>query len=328
MPSQVVCLTSHYESNLSQYVTIAFEKNMTKIYPEAIDNQSDYLTRLASRIAKKTGLIRNISSNTKQAYFVLLMGIGNQHRLFPKCYFSEVIPYCFDCWPQSWDLWQSLFEKNKVSIAFFSSQQVANYFTQRNPNMYCVWLPEATHPSDYISSVLLHQRSIDVLEMGRKYGEYHLGIRDFLSEKEKSHLYEKIPGQIIFPSRKQLVEGLSNSKISICFPASITHPAKANGIETVTHRYFESIASKCLIVGFCPQELMELFGYCPCIKADLENPGKQLIDILDNIIDYQDFVNENYNRLLEVGTWGSRISVISESLISRNYICDSPNAEK
>jgi hypothetical protein len=328
MHSQVICLTSHYESNLSQYVTVAFEENMTRVCNAKIDSQNNYLVKLTSRIAKKAGFILNITSRTEKAYLVLLMGIGNQHRLFPKCFFNEVIPYCYDCWPASWDSWQSLFLKNKVAIAFFSSKQAASHFSQENPHMSCIWIPEATNPSDYNCDIPLPQRSTDVLEMGRKYDRYHFGVCDFLAEKMKSHLYEESPGQIIFPSRQQLVEGLSESKISVCFPATITHPTKAQGIETVTHRYFESIASKCVLIGHCPDELIELFGYNPCIEANLEIPQEQIIDILDNIATYQKLVDQNYNRLIEVGTWESRISLISKSLTDKNYICKTPDVEE
>jgi hypothetical protein len=311
---RVTCLTSNSEPNLSSALSHAFERNMREYYPTTLDWQNKNFVRLLSRFAKKLGLIRNFHSSTKNVYIVLLMGVGNQYRMFPRCYFNKIIPYCFDCWPDSWSSWQTLFDRNSTSVAFFSSKQVRDRFALLNPEMRCIWLPEATDPNEYISNILLKDREIDVLEMGRKHKSYHLNIQDSLLKLEKTHLYEKKEGQIIFDTREELIRGLSNSKISICFPASITHPSKAKNIETVTHRYFESIAAKCLILGHCPNELKDIFGYNPVIDAQLESASNQVINILSNIESYQEIVDKNYSRLLEVGTWNQRIETINREI--------------
>jgi len=78
----------------------------------------------------------------------------------------------------------------------------------------------------------------------------------------------------------------------------------------VTHRYFESIASKCLILGHAPKELIDLFGYNPVIEVAWGSEFEQIRSLLNNIATYQEFVERNYERLLEVGTWESRIAMI------------------
>jgi hypothetical protein len=313
--NSISCLTSTSEANLSGAVTRAFEKQMTELYPKTPDLQDNLLIRVLSRVAKKLGLIRKIVAiDNANTYIVLLMGIGNQHRLFPICYANQIIPYCFDCWPGSWESWQLFFKKNQISTAFFSSRQVADYFSQTNSQLKCIWIPEATDPREYVHMIPLMNRSIDVIEMGRKYDSYHSTIEQSLSRNNKNHLYEKKTGQIIFNTRKKLIVALSQSKISICFPASITHPSKAEGIETVTHRYFESIASKCLIIGYCPDELRDLFGYNPIIDAQLDAGSNQILDILARIGEYQELVDKNYHRLLEIGTWETRVNTIRQEL--------------
>jgi hypothetical protein len=313
--NSITCLTSTADANLSQALTRAFENHLVEFFPETADLQDKFSVKVLSRVAKKLGLIRNITTTGNNIYIVLLMGVGNQHRLFPKCYLNKMIPYCFDCWPESWQSWQSLFEKNKISIAFFSSRQVAHHFSQINTHVKCIWLPEATDPSEYINTIPLIDRSIDVIEMGRKYHSYHSIIKKTLCENNKNHLYEINPGEIIFAARQELIQGLAQSKISICFPASITHPSKARGIETVTHRYFESIASKCLIIGYCPNELKDLFGYNPVLNIPLDIASNQIIDIIGRIGEYQELVDRNYHRLLEVGTWKNRVDAIKQELL-------------
>ena len=68
------------------------------------------------------------------------------------------------------------------------------------------------------------------------------------------------------------------------FPCSLTHPERSGPVETVTHRYFESMASKCLIIGHAPRELIDLFGYNPAIEMQANHEFKQLQALLDKII--------------------------------------------
>jgi hypothetical protein len=117
-------------------------------------------------------------------------------------------------------------------------------------------------------------------------------------------------GMSVFPGKTGFVEGLGRSRISICFPCSETNPERAVTVETVTHRYFESIASKCLILGHAPKELIDLFGYNPVIEVAWGSEFEQIRSLLNNIATYQEFVERNYERLLEVGTWESRIAMI------------------
>jgi hypothetical protein len=320
MNKKLVCLNSRSEKDIdvsSSAVTKSFEDRLLTFCQSASDRQHSYLFRIFSRIAKKSGFIFNIRNDINNlCYFFILMGVGRQSRIFPVCYFNEVIPYCFDCWPDTWINHQVFFAKNNIKFAFFSSKVAANHFASINPNMQCIWLPEATEPSLYNPDILLKDREIDLLEMGRKYQPFHQLVVSAIVCSKYIHLYERKEGEIIFPDQKSLYNGLSNSKVSVCFPASMTHQAKSSGLETVTHRYFESMASKCLIVGHCPDELIELFGYNPVIEAEMTDPSKQIFEIIDQISEYQDLVDRNYHRLLEVGTWETRVQTVINYLVN------------
>ena len=77
------------------------------------------------------------------------------------------------------------------------------------------------------------------------------------------------------------------------------------------------MASKALIVGHCPAELQELFGYNPVVQVDWSNPFCQLSkEVLSQISAYQKLVESNYKRLLEVGTFTQRAKRIVEVLTS------------
>ena len=180
--------------------------------------------------------------------------------------------------------------------------------------MATVWLPEATDPSEYCPLKSWLERDIDVLEMGRRYDAYHGSIVGPLAQASRIHLYERGASKSIFPERADLVDGLARTKIMICYPRSVTHPEEAGGVETVTHRYFQAMASKCLIVGHAPQELKDLFGYNPVIEAQAGQEFEQIDWALNNLNSLTELVERNYSRLLEVGTWNHRIETVLDVL--------------
>ena len=250
-------------------------------------------------------MVRNFWKAGRDIYLAILMGPA-EYRLFPFSYGREMVVYCFDCWPAKYAKWEVFLRRNRLRLAFFSARRSAEYFSQRIIGMTSVWLPEAVDPEAYLNSKSLQERSIDVLELGRKYDTFHQAITKGLKESHRVHLYEFERGKIIFPTREALVNGLGDSTISVCFPSSMTHPERSGDVETVTYRYFEAIASGCLILGECPQELLDLFGYNPVIEVDVHDPYGQLDEILQNLTEYQELVDRNYRRLMEVGTWKVR----------------------
>jgi len=94
----------------------------------------------------------------------------------------------------------------------------------------------------------------------------------------------------------------------------MTHPERSGNTETVTHRFFESIASRCLIVGHCPDELIELFGYNPVVELNPETCASEIQQIIDDIDQFQDLVDKNYSVLIEKGTWDARATSMLQTL--------------
>ena len=87
-------------------------------------------------------------------------------------------------------------------------------------------------------------------------------------------------------------------------------------VDMLTMRYFQSFASKALVLGHCPDLLKELFGYDPVVEADLEDPCTQVTDILDNYSAYQGLVERNYKTLLEGHTFSHRWGEMKRVLLS------------
>jgi len=270
-----------------------------------------------ARLLGRTGFIKNLAQ-LGNAY-VVPAGQVSEHRFFPVGYLHETIPYFFDSWERLFPRIERHLKALRCKVAFFSARQSAQYFNSRIPGLECFWLPEACDPRDYNPGVPLAERSIDVLELGRRLESLHQQIAQPLAESKRVHRFAKRPGQMIFPRFVDLVSGFAQTRLSVCFPGSVTHKDWAGNIETVTYRYFESMASKCIVYGSCPGELRDLFGYDPVINADLQNPYSQIDDILRQIDSYQELVDRNYQRLLEVGTWDSRTKAMLEILKARGY---------
>jgi hypothetical protein len=158
------------------------------------------------------------------------------------------------------------------------------------------------------------EKDIDVLSFGRKYDLLHDKIVDDMLCNGKKYFYEKNKGEIIFKDRKDFTDGLSRTKVSVCIPSCITHPERSGNISTMTVRYLQSMASKCLVLGYMPDEMEELFDYNPIVELDINNPSKQILSILENFTSYIPLIERNYQIVVDNHTWRDRWSSIKNIL--------------
>jgi hypothetical protein len=251
---------------------------------------------------------------TARDYFVVLMSLNPQ-----KCLPYFLLPgrksvYLFDAWPKFYNKIQAFVHDWGVEHAFVSSSQSAARLAERIVGCQFHWIPEGVTPQNYRQRPT-SARDIDVLQFGRRYEQYHQQIVAALEKAGKTYLYEKAPGQIVFPDRPAFIDGLARARVSICFPSNITHPERAGDVSTLTLRYLQSLASKCLVVGSAPDELVRLFGYNPVIQADMGDPAGQLLSILENINDFAELVEQNYRKVVAEHTWKHRWEQIASQLL-------------
>lgn len=290
---------------VSTYQIEAMEAELAKLGVSTETYALGWMRQNVSRAVKHLNLVRSLPVRRRSQLLIPILR-RSEGDAFPWCYYSEVIPWSFDCWPGEYDKWESFFRRIRVRLAFVSARESAREMQRRLPSAKIVWSPEAVDPSIYNPLKSLSERSISVLELGRRHEAFHQVLLQPLADREWIHLFEKTRGLKIFRTRDELTAGYGDSKVSVCFPASVTDPSSSGGLETATYRYFESIASKCVLYGHAPAELVELFGFNPVIEAPPDLDVSHLIFVLRNIEDYQDMVEANYARLLEVGTWSVR----------------------
>jgi hypothetical protein len=156
------------------------------------------------------------------------------------------------------------------------------------------FVAEAVDPRDYLPDL---EKTIDLLSFGRVLGPYHKALVEGLSpDINYQHGW--------LNSREDLKNAMGAARIIINFPRSLTESNM--DVDMLTMRYFQSFASKALVLGRSPSLLKELFGYEPMIAADLDDPCGQIMDILSNFSSYQELVERNYTTLIEGHTFSHR----------------------
>lgn len=233
---------------------------------------------------------------------------------FPWWGHWEIIPVLWDCWPKFWDITEEWFRRHEVRSAVFTSSQTAEEFRHRMPELNILTITEGIDSKLYHGEKPLNNRNIDFLQFGRVtrfINNLNFGndIR-FVSSKNEKYLLH---------TRKDLVNALSDAKIVLCVPRCDMQPKLAQGIETLTQRYWECMLSGAIIIGRAPKELIDLIGYDPVINIDKENIVEQVNDIIAHIAEYQDLVDKNRKIALQKADWSIRIEHIKEWLKNSGY---------
>ena len=226
----------------------------------------------------------------------------------------EVIPFIWDCWPCYYDKMESWFNRHKTRTAIFTSRMEMEEMQKRYPQAKMLWCPEAVDASKYKKGKFLKDRSINLLEFGRS-NERVLGKVSI-----DNHVCTYVDGKFIY-SNEELYEAMGDAKMTICLPKSMTHPDIAQGVETLTQRYWETMLSRTVIVGHAPKELIDVCGYNPVLELpdDKDRINTFIFDILSNIEDYQELVDRNRQTALEKGRWSIRMTGVVELLGNIGY---------
>ena len=272
--------------------------------------------RPARAVAKVLGglSIRHLQGNHRHVPVFCQLNHAWKNAFYPYVLQHPLVTFTFDCWPFVYDEWQEVFQLNRPQVAFISARKSVAEMQRRVPGIDFRWLPEAGDPAAFNHSMPLSHRPIDILEVGRSYPAYHNAICGPLASAQNTHQFPP-PDKPIALTYTQAVKAIAEAKVVVCFPKSVTDPARAGGVETTTFRYFECIFSKSLMIGHCPEELISILGYNPVVEADMNNPAAQLLtEILPNIGKFQSFVDANYQNLIQKWTVHHQAETILSAL--------------
>ena len=268
-----------------------------------------YYKRLSYHIDLPT-----VSQSLNEARLRFVEGASVRFDTFPDYLGYEVIPIIWDCWPRYVDNMVRWFYKHRVRTAFFTSSQTAERMRNLCPQVNIFHLPEAIEIEIYHAGKPLIERSIDYLEFGRcsrilDSSMFDERIKVLSSRNEKSGL----------ATRGQLVDALANSKITLALTRLDNQPELAEGIDTLTQRYWECMLSRVVIIGRAPQELIDIVGYDPIVHLNLNHANEQILDIISHIEDYQPLVDKNRATAERLGSWDVRIAWLMEVLEQLGY---------
>jgi len=267
--------------------------------------------RLLGRVGVDAGAISRagrraeLSGARERDYFAVMMNLDAARCAPWFIRKARKSIYLFDAWPDKHAAIREFVTAWGVQYAFLSSSQAAERLAGLSDRCTFIWVPEGVDPSRYSQRSYI-EKDIDVLQLGRKYDSHHGVIAPALEKAGRSYFYEKRKGEIVFPSRREFVEGLARARISICVPSSITHPERAGDIETMTLRYLQSMVSKCLVLGKAPAEMIELFGYDPVIAIDETDPAGQILELLERYEEYIPLIEKNFEVVERNHTWERR----------------------
>lgn len=313
----LVTRTKDIGKHVSQSTVNEFEESIQLSgNVSVVDNQAILLPKVVKYAFSKCGISVKMPSciNTGRNYFSVLMGPAFE-KVFPHFLLAEKRSvYLFDAWPDKHEAIVSFLQRAGINNVFFSSSQVTDIFNAKILDCKAHWIPEGILPSTY-QALDYDQKNIDVLQFGRKYDDLHQKIVGRLEGAQKTYLYERNRGELVFRDHHAFIDGLARTKISICIPSTITHPERSGTISTMTVRYLQSMVSKCLIVGVMPEEMRDLFDYDPIIEIDMRNPSGQLRDILDNMHRYTALIEQNYDFVNRFHTWSKRWNSIERILL-------------
>ena len=255
-----------------------------------------------------------LPKSKKQARLIFAESTSLDYDCFPSYYRYEIIPVLWDCWPSLYEKTAKWFVKNNVKSAVFTSSQTADAFRGKFPSMNILTISEGIETYLYNGEKSLKERSIDFLSFGRvckiiEDSYFPSEIRVLSSKNEKEAL----------ATRADLISALSNSRMTLCVPRCDNQPEIAQGVETLTQRYWECMLSGVLIIGRAPQELIDIIGYDPVIKIDNGNLYSQVKDIIDNIDNYQELATKNKEFAMQYADWSIRIKLIRKWLREIGY---------
>ena len=256
----------------------------------------------------------SIWKSKKEARLRFVQPISFRFDTFPDYAHYEIIPLLWDSWEPFHDVIAEYFVRHQVRTAIFCASQTAEVMRKKFPEMNIVTITEGIDTSLYYEGKPLSERTIDLLEFGRQNKKiFHVNL--------PSHYYHLCSqgGEKLFPSDEEFRCKLCDTKITVAFPKFDTCPEETGFVETLTQRYWENMLSRVIMIGRAPQELLRLIGYNPVIDVDYNNPSNQIINILNNIEQYQYLVDKNRETALKLADWSIRMKIIRRALVKFGY---------
>jgi hypothetical protein len=239
--------------------------------------------------------LRPILGSIRRSGAILSLGLPYRHYLLGKTFpyfdfsYETRALWTYDVWEPGFDTFERLVRESKINLLMLSSFQATQYFRRRRiPDCEVHWVPESIDPSRYLAKPW-PERTVDILAFGRPHLPYHARIAAGCLRDGINYVFQ--PKYLTF---RDLVQGLANAKLCVCFPRAVTHPESAGMVSTLTLRYLEAMASRCLLIGDPPADACKLFRYNPVVEVDWSDPVGQIKSLLREADAYKFLIERNF----------------------------------
>ena len=239
--------------------------------------------------------LRPILGSIRKSGAILSLNFPYRHYLFGKTFPYFGLSYetrafwTYDVWEPGFDTFERLVREAKINLLMLSSFQATQHFRRRRiPDCEVHWVPESIDPSRYLARPW-SERTVDILAFGRPHLRYHARIAAECVRDRINYVF-----QPNYPTFQDLAQGLANAKLCVCFPSSVTNPESAGMVSTLTMRYLEAMASRCLLIGEPPAEACKLLRYNPVVEVDWSDPVGQIKLLLREADAYQPLIEKNF----------------------------------
>ena len=289
-----------------------------------VERKGWFNSQIVRDILKMMAVMRFPAKKGNKAFLVCSRGGHLLKAAVPYMFQGEIIPMLWDCWPFTWNQLERDLKLIKCRLCFVTASDVVREFSRRLPHVHFVHVPEGVDVDDYTEGKNLRERNIDVYELGAKNEYFHKKLLDgglgskchrwvYSSHKPKKGL------DCVYEKWETFTSVLADTKIVISFPRCMRNPEKYGSVATLTMRYWEAMLSRCIIVGHCPQELIEIIGYNPVVEADFVDPCKQIEYILSHAEEYQSLVDKNFSVARQYAAWNVRMDIIFAELRGNEF---------
>ena len=275
-------------------------------------------------------IFRPLLKNYKRSGAIVSLGLPYFIYLFSKTFpdfsfnYDLRVLWTWDVWQPKYDEIEKLVRRSKINLLLLSSYQATDYFRKLSiPNCEVHWVHETIDTDEYQTKPW-NERSVHILSFGRSYSKYHNKIIEGCDLNNINYKFHERkdgkdvaiqgvkPSSLQFSTWPEFKRGLSDAQICICFPKALTHPEVAGEVSTVTLRYLQAMASKCLLIGSAPLDMKYLFDYNPVIEVDWNDPVGQLVNILENPEPYFDLIERNYETVCKKFHYRNGLEMIDQ----------------
>ena len=228
---------------------------------------------------------------------------------------NHLLIYCFDTWESEYTYWEDAFKKIKPYCVFFAYKESHLYFKEKG--IRTGFVPQSMDEQFFFPHNVSKERLF--MQMGRKNTKIHDMIIGYLErhnilDTDDNYVYERHLANIIYPDTMDLAENISRTRFFVCAPQSLENSKLTGKISDVTARFYEAMACKAIIIGFKPDTYDELFPSDSMIELNPDGSDfdEKIDELINNVEEYDEKVNVNYQYLQEKHRWKNRLDSMLE----------------